>query len=130
MQILIVDDNEPLAQNIAEILEHEGHQVATASSAEEALEWASRMPLEGALLDIRMPGMDGVELFEHLQAIHPRATYCLMTAHAIDQRVEQAVANGIKTVLSKPLCVDDLIACVSTANVARLPSKDLDSTSS
>ncbi len=112
MHILIVDDNAPLANNLAEILEHEGHQVATATSSEEALTLAKKIELEGALLDIRMPGMDGIELFERLQAMHPGAVYCLMTAHTVDDRVQRAVDDGVKTVLAKPISVNALLACV------------------
>lgn len=112
MQILIVDDNALLANNLAEILEQAGHRVATATSSEEALTVATGMALEGALLDIRMPGMDGIELFERLQAMHPGAVYCLMTAHTVDDRVQRAVDDGVKSVLAKPISVDALLACV------------------
>ncbi len=120
MQILVVDDNVPLAQNIAEILECEGHRVTIAACAQEALEVARRTSYDGAVLDVCMPGMDGVDLFAELQQLHPEAIYCLMTAYSVDSRIEKALASGAKSVLSKPLSVDELLKCVKGAGRAKV----------
>lgn len=109
-RVLIVDDNRDLAENIAEILESEGYVTIVASHPTEALDRAEDVDFGIAILDIRMPGMDGVSLFERLSALRPNATYILMTAFSTDQRIADALRAGVKTVLPKPVPVDELLA--------------------
>jgi DNA-binding response OmpR family regulator len=111
IQVLIVDDNRELADNLAEILTDEGHVARTAYSGEEALVAAEGQHFDIVLTDIRMPGMDGVELITRLHERDPRATYLLMTAHASDGLLASAAELGIAgAVLPKPLVIEDLLS--------------------
>ncbi|MBL9103435.1 MAG: response regulator [Myxococcales bacterium] len=111
VHVLVVDDNKELADNLAEILTDEGHTAFTAYSGEEALVAAETRHFDIVLTDIRMPGMDGVELITRLHERDPRATYLLMTAHASDGLLATAAQLGIAgAVLPKPLVIEDLLS--------------------
>jgi DNA-binding response OmpR family regulator len=111
LHVLVVDDNRQLADNLAEILTEEGHIAHTAYSGEEALVAAETRHFDFVLTDIRMPGIDGVELITRLHERDPQATYLLMTAHASDGLLESAASLGIAgAVLPKPLVIEDLLA--------------------
>lgn len=116
--ILVVDDNVSLAENLAEILEGQGFDAVSVGSPNEALDVTRCRTFDVVLLDVRMPGMDGVALHAALRERMPRATYVLMTAFASDERLGAARAAGIRDVLSKPFGPDALIAAVGRAQVA------------
>ncbi|MBC7172756.1 MAG: response regulator [Polyangiaceae bacterium] len=109
LRALVVDDNAALAENIGEILAEEGFDVRVASDPRVALEMADSEPPDVALLDVRMPEMDGVTLHAELKKRAPRATFVLMTAFAADERIEAARKAGIRHVLSKPVPIDLLL---------------------
>ena len=111
LEVLVVDDNRPLAENLAEILAEEGCRVRTAFSAEEALGAAEMLCPEFVLTDIRLPGMNGVELVRRLVVRAPGATFLLMTAYTSDQILTDASRLGvIRAVLAKPLAIERLLA--------------------
>jgi DNA-binding response OmpR family regulator len=119
--VLVVDDNRELADNLAEILADEGHTVRTAYSGAEALVAAQDQRFDFVLTDIRMPGMDGVELITRLHERDPQATYLLMTAHASDGLLQSAASLGIAgAVLPKPLVIEDLLARILGPGGAQL----------
>lgn len=109
---LIVDDNRALAEGLAEILESTGYEVRLFDDPERAARECSAVPFDVALLDMRMPGMDGVTLQQRLKAEHPQARFVLMTAYADDQRIAQGVASGVCAVLTKPVPLDQLFAAL------------------
>jgi CheY-like chemotaxis protein len=109
--VLVVDDNHLLAENLAEILEDEGCEVALANSGEEALEIADARHFDLVLTDIRMPGINGVELVRRLSALDPRAKFLLMTAYTSDSLLREAQTLGVvRAVLAKPLAIQQLLA--------------------
>ena len=111
LQVLVVDDNRLLAENLAEILTDEGCEVRTAFSGEAALAAAEGAHFDLVLTDIRMPGMNGVELVRRLALRDPRATFLLMTAYTSDQLLTAAAHLGVvRAVLAKPLAVEKLLA--------------------
>ncbi len=109
-RVLVVDDNHQLAENLAELLADEGCVVSTAFSAEEALRAADLHHFDLVLTDIRMPGMNGVELVRRLALRDPTATFLLMTAYTSDQLLTVASNLGVvRAVLAKPLAVERLL---------------------
>jgi CheY-like chemotaxis protein len=106
---LIVDDNRALAEDIAELLSDEGYEVLVYSDPTLAARDSARMDFDIALLDVRMPGLDGVALQRELSALHAGARYVLMTAYTEDERLAAAHAQGIRHVLTKPVLVHDLL---------------------
>jgi len=114
-RVLVVDDNEQLAENLAEILEDEGYDATTAFCPETALERALTSGFDVALMDVHMPGMDGVSLYGRLREHLPDATYLLMTAHTRDERLGDARRAGIGAIFPKPLPIRTLLAHLPAA---------------
>lgn len=84
---LIVDDNRSLAEDLGEILAAEGYEVQVFHDPLEALRRAPELRFDVAVLDVRMPGIDGVALHRELQASHPHSFFVLMTAYTEDDRL-------------------------------------------
>lgn len=118
-QVLVVDDNRELADNIAEILEGEGFDVVVSDDPHDALGRAAREAFDIALLDVRMPGMDGVTLYEKLRELRPGASYLLMTAFTADRRVEDALVAGVRTIFPKPVPIDELLGHLAAPEEGR-----------
>lgn len=102
-RILVVDDNRSLGENIVEILEDAGYAVDYFDHPTEALHALHRGRYRVALLDIRMPVMDGVELYHAMKAIDPALPAIAMTAWSDDTRVRAAVKEGVVAVFPKPV---------------------------
>lgn len=113
MRILIVDDNEDLADNVAELLGDVGYEVQVAYSASGALTLlATQECFDCALLDVRMDGMDGVSLWAQIQAQCPNTRGLLMTAFSSATRLQRAQELGVQRILSKPFRPAELLAAL------------------
>ena len=106
---LVVDDDRMLARTLAEVLELEGWSVTQANSGTEAVNVAARQTFDVVLMDVRMPGMDGVDAFKAMKATHPDIRVILMTAYTGEDRISDARRAGVLRVLSKPVDVDKLV---------------------
>lgn len=115
-EILVVDDNEDLAENVAELLELEGLRSRHFADPHAALDWADQHPFALALLDVRMPGMDGLTLYEKLRARYPKARFAFVTAFDDAKTWELAERDGIE-IISKPFAHEDLVAKVKSLTV-------------
>ena len=113
--VLVVDDNPSLAESLTDILTIKEYKVYTASSGAEALEVLRNHPVDVLLTDVRMPDMDGVKLHRAIKKIHPKIFTILMTAYSADDIIQRGMAEGIKTVLNKPLDIDFLLTLLSAA---------------
>ncbi len=112
-RILIVDDNIELAENLAEFLEEEGHRTTTASSAERAIDISGAHDFDLLLSDVRMPGINGVELVTHLRVCRPQLCCLLMTAYSSEELLREARSVGVAAILDKPLDLDKLLSRVT-----------------
>lgn len=110
---LVVDDDRMLAQTLGEILELKGWKVALANSGTEAVNIAAREDFDVVLMDIKMPGMDGVDAFKAMKASHPDIKVVLMTAYTAEDRVGEAQREGVVRVLSKPVDVASLLQLIA-----------------
>lgn len=117
-RILIVDDNRELAENLAEILELEGLDPVVMDDPHAVLAKAPDLHFDAALLDVRMPGMDGIDLLNHLVQHAPDAVYLLMTAFTREERLAQR-DQRVRRVLAKPFGPDTLIAALRDEQLVR-----------
>ena len=115
--ILVVDDEPLLREIFKEYLSERGFTVDTAEDAFEAMEKANSLPYEVIFLDIKMPGMDGVEALERLKEIQPEACFVLMTGYWDQTRYlqEQAEKIGIYRLLEKPFEMEEIARLVEEA---------------
>ena len=88
--ILIVDDEESILKALKDILEDEGYETLLASSGEEALAITGERPLDRVLLDIWLPGRDGVEVLKEIKRFHPDLPVIMMSGHG---SIETAVSS-------------------------------------
>jgi DNA-binding response OmpR family regulator len=116
---LIVDDNRALAEDLAEILELEGYEVSWFDDSTRALRECAGRSFAVALLDMRMPGLDGVALHRELLAQHPNTIFFLMTAYTDDDRIAVALAAGVREVLTKPVPLPELLDVLERASDER-----------
>jgi len=112
MSILIADDNASLLRTLSLIMSHKGFDVTTAIDGIEAVERAKESPFDVILMDIRMPGMDGVQAYKRIKHIQPDAVVMMMTAYALDDLIQDAFKEGAQEVLYKPFGIDNLIALI------------------
>ena len=114
-KVLIVDDEERVVQSIAGVLGDEGFQVATARSGEEALILFQSEEPDVTLLDIWMPGMDGIEVLKRLKTISPDCLVVMISGHATISTAMAAVKFGAFDFIEKPLSLDLLLHTIHRA---------------
>jgi len=103
MKILVVDDDRRIVKTTCDILKVKGYETITAFSGEEGVKKAAAEAPDCVLMDIKMPGISGVEAMQQMQKIAPGLPVILVSAYATDENVEQAKKAGAYAVLSKPL---------------------------
>ena len=113
LRILVVDDNPDMAETLADILELKGFSVHAAASGAEALEILQDQPVDILLTDVKMPGMNGLELYRETRKLYPRLITIFMTAYSADELIQQGMAEGVKTILDKPLDMNFLVRLLS-----------------
>jgi DNA-binding response OmpR family regulator len=113
IHVLIVDDDRDHAESIAEILEMRGFEVELAFSGEEAVARFRDVDFDIVLMDIKLPGINGVEAFFEFKKVRPAAHVLMMTGYSVEQLAAQAVEHGALGILRKPFCIPDLLAALA-----------------
>jgi CheY-like chemotaxis protein len=109
LRILIVDDDRRMTSTLADILALQGYEITQAYSAPAAIEKVKQVSFDCVLTDIRMPGMDGVELFQELRKHQPGLPVVFMTAYAAEDIIRQGLESGAVGVLNKPVDIHQLL---------------------
>jgi DNA-binding NtrC family response regulator len=110
--IMVVDDDVALADGLADVLDAKGYNVSVANDGFKALDLVKNHILDIALMDIRMPEMNGVETFKRIKVIRPQMKVIMMTAYSAENLVDEAMQEGAKEVINKPINLDRLIALI------------------
>jgi two-component system, LuxR family, response regulator FixJ len=119
--IAIVDDDESIRDSTKSLLRSVGHEVETFASAETFLERGTLAETKCIVLDVRMPGMDGLELQRRLGGSQADIPIIFVTAHDDASIRRSALEAGAIDVLNKPFQADTLVAIVQTALIRRGP---------
>ena len=123
IKLLIVDDELKFLQSISKRLSMKGFDVTTASDGEEAIKAAKEDKFDIALLDLKMPGMDGTEVLKVLKDRHKFLEVIMLTGHAsIDSAVETTKLGAFRY-LEKPFETEKLDLALKEAYEARLTKK-------
>ncbi len=109
LHILIVEDDQDFAESMADILESQGHLVQLAVSGEEAISIFQKQDFDVAFMDVKLPGMNGVESFLEIHKSKPKAKVVMMTAYSVKQLLDEAVENGAWGVLHKPFDLEHVL---------------------
>jgi len=121
--ILVVDDEKSQREILEMILSGEGYDVTTASSGEAAIKFAKDRRFDLALTDLKMMGMDGIELLQHLLAQDSSIIVILLTAHGSIESAKDALRRGAFDYLQKPYDRDTLLGTIRRA-LQRLDALD------
>jgi CheY-like chemotaxis protein len=110
--VLVADDNEVAQRLCRRVLEKAGHKVLTASDGQEAVNLALANSPDMILMDVAMPGMDGLEAMRQIKAQKPGMTVVIASAHSMASDRERFLAAGADDVLSKPFKLTELTGVV------------------
>jgi CheY-like chemotaxis protein len=113
--ILVVDDELDTCRNLSDILTDLGYHVDTAHDGPAALELVRKKRYDVALLDLKMPGMDGLTLYREIKKLRADTVAIIVTAYATSTTAEQALQAGAWRVLSKPVELPRLLGLVNEA---------------
>lgn len=108
--MLVVDDDEDTCSNLSDIFSDLGYRVETAPNGPAALEKVRRRCFELALLDLMMPGMDGLTLYQAVHKLCPETVALLITGEPDHPRAAECLQAGIRCVIPKPLDIPPLAA--------------------
>jgi two-component system, NtrC family, response regulator HydG len=114
-RIFIVDDDRDHAESIADILSMQGHEVVMVFTGEDAVQRFAERLFDLTLMDVKLPGMNGVEAFHELRRQRADAQVVMMTGFSVEQLLSQALSNGARGVLRKPFAIADLLRAVDEA---------------
>jgi len=115
--ILVVDDHEEIREALSEILEEEGHDISQAVDGLDALEAINKSRPDVVLLDIAMPGMDGLETLQRIKSQPELANIpvIMVTAQGDRQNMVKAVQLGVRDYVTKPWEPGEVEMCVNWA---------------
>ena len=114
LRVLIVDDDRDHAESVADILELRGHAIAIADSGEAGVAKFREGGFDAVLMDVKMPGMNGVEAFFAIRELKPDAQIVMMTGFSVEALVDKAMAHGAIGALRKPLPIAQLLQTLDT----------------
>jgi two-component system response regulator AtoC len=117
--ILVVDDDHSIVTTFQRFLAHERHLARTASNAHDALRLISERTPDLVIMDVHMPGMDGLQALNEIRARHPHLTVVIMTAYGTSQVSIDAIRAGAFDFLTKPFTLDELRSVIGKALAAR-----------
>ncbi|HEX2438842.1 MAG TPA: response regulator [Methylomirabilota bacterium] len=107
-KILIVDDAGPVVVLCVNVLQALGYAVKGANRGETALELMRKEPFDLMVLDYKMPGMTGFEVFQQARTLHPGMAVVLVTGHGTPEIINEANRMGFNGILLKPFTSDEL----------------------
>lgn len=113
--ILVVDDERDTCENLSDILTDLGYQVDVAYDGPSALELVKERRYDVALLDLKMPGMDGLELYRRMKALRSATVAIVVTAYASSETAKNALDAGAWQIVAKPVDFSRLLALVDEA---------------
>ena len=114
-RILIVDDEEKFADYLHKRLSNRDYEVAVALSGEEALEKIKNAKFDVVILDVLMPGMDGIETLRSIKKIKPLTEVIMLTGHASVESGVEGMKLGAYDYLMKPCDIDELVSKLNKA---------------
>jgi len=110
--VLVVDDQIGMLETFTDILEDRGFSVATADDGFAAIKKVKEQSFDLIFMDIKMPGINGVQTFREIRKINPKIAVIMMTAYSVEDLVKEAIEEGAYTVIYKPFDMDKIIQTI------------------
>jgi DNA-binding NtrC family response regulator len=114
LDILVVDDEVNVGNLLRDALVRHGHRVVTFTDGQRAVQEAARRSFDVVFLDIRMPGMNGLQTLKALHRLLPKATVIMITGYAESELVDESLESGAFVCLSKPLSIFEVVEMVQS----------------
>ena len=124
LRILVVDDQSSVRELLRAVLEADGHEVETASSGEDAVARLKGGFHDLVIMDIRMPGLDGVAALSRMKDLSPQTGVVMMTAYASVETAVEAMKLGALDYITKPIDIDEVRTVVARFIEASAPPED------
>ena len=109
VKMMLVDDEERFLSTTKKLLLKKGYEVLTATSGSEALEKLSYENIHVVILDVKMPGMDGIDTLKEIKRLFPLVEVIMLTGHATVESAVEGLHSGATDYLMKPIGVEELI---------------------
>jgi len=118
-RVLLVDDEKEFIQPLAERLAVRNYEVTTSLSGQDAINEITRYNFDVVILDVQMPGMDGIEALREIKRIKPLAEVIMLTAHGTVESAIDGMKLGALDYLMKPCDMEELVAKINKAHVKK-----------
>lgn len=124
-RVLLVDDEEIYAESLAKVLKRRGMEVSIASDGLTALKWIQENEADVIVLDLKMPGMDGIQTLYGIRERDDTTPVIMLTGHIDIPKVTQALEGGVGEILLKPCPIESLVTAIENARERKRALKDL-----
>lgn len=118
--VLLIDDDKDFLDVMTERMEARGLDVASSTSAEDALSMIKKGAYDCIILDLQMPGMDGIEALKAIKEIQPEAQIILLTGHATVEKGVEAIKLGATDFIEKPADLETLTRKIKNAHAQKI----------
>ena len=115
IHVLVVDDEQDFLKLIKRRLTRRNLDVDTASTGQEALDFLRDTPVDVVILDVRMPGLDGIETLKEIRKRHRGTAVIMLTGHGSMQSGIEGISHGAYDYILKPFSIDDLLERIRAA---------------
>jgi DNA-binding response OmpR family regulator len=122
--ILLVDDEAEFRETAGKLLVRRGYDVATAPDGAHAMRVVLRGGVDAVILDVKMPGMDGIDTLRELKRIQPDLAVIILTGHLLKSTEQEGLKLGAFAYLTKPCTIADLVSTINAAVAARATRQD------
>jgi len=119
MRLLLVDDEERFLATTRILLEKRGVETLTATNGSDALALLDEKPIDVVILDVKMPGMDGVEVLRRIKQKHPLVEVIMLTGHGSVESAVEGLKLGAFDYVMKPTDIPDLLAKAEEAHAKK-----------
>ena len=123
INLLLVDDEEQFLQSITKSLQVRDFNVIAVDRGEKAIEAARKNPIDVALVDLKMPGINGEETLKALKAEHQWMEVVILTGHGTIDSAVECTKSGAYSYLQKPCSLDELMVCLKNAYKNKVMNK-------
>lgn len=120
IKLLLVDDEQEFVETLAIRLKNRNFIVDTALDANGALEKLKKCDFDVIILDVLMPGMDGLQALNKIKALQPLTEVLILSGHSTAETAVSGLKSGAFGILMKPLNIDDLVGKISMAHTRKL----------
>jgi DNA-binding NtrC family response regulator len=124
LNLMLVDDEERFLATTAKLLARRGHRVATATNGKDALSALEKQDVEVVILDVKMPGMDGLAVLREIRLRFPLVGVIMLTGHGTIESAVDGMKLGAFDYVTKPCDIDELLAKAEEAAARRRDMED------